>query len=185
MKTKMLWLFMLFFLGGCASNLPKEITSAIETSPSLSEARQDFEQTKGQLVRWGGSIAAIENKNDETWLEVVSQSLSSQGKPQKSDKTEGRFIVKIDQFLEPEIYRKGRLITVYGAIVEEHDGKIGEQPYRFTVVKAEKAYLWTEFKEIEPLPYYRNPYYDPFLDPYWDLRWRRHFIYGRDFHRWH
>ncbi len=185
MKVKMFWLFALFFLGGCASNLPIEITSPIESSPSLSEARQDIESHQGKLVRWGGSIAAVENKNDETWLEVVSRKLNSNGKPQKSDQTEGRFLLKVSQFLEPEVYSKGRLITVYGSIIGEQEGNIGEQPYRFPVVQSEKAYLWVEYKEPEPYPFYRRSYYDPFWDPYWDLHWRRHFFYGRGLHRWH
>jgi len=164
------------FISGCASHLPQEITRPVEGSPMISEVTGNVDQYKGQAVRWGGSIVSIENKKDETWVEVVARDLGRNGRPIKSDQTEGRFLAKINQFLDPEIYSKGRLITVYGELTGAQEGMIGEKPYTFPVVKSKSAYLWAEYRD--PPPYYYRPYfYDPYWDPYWDLRWRRHLYY--------
>ena len=168
-------LLMIFgFISGCASNLPLEITKPIEGSPQISEVLQNSEAHKSEQVRWGGSIASIENKKDETWVEVVSRELKRSGRPKSSDETTGRFLVKVSQFLDPEIYKKGRLITVYGELAASQDGKIGEQPYSFPVVISKKAYLWAEYRDPPPYPYSRRHYYNPFWDPYWDPYWNLH-----------
>jgi outer membrane lipoprotein len=167
-----------WFISGCASKLPQEITTHVEGSPNISDVSENSDKYKGQFVRWGGSIASIEKKEDETWLEVVSRELERHGRPENSDQSAGRFLARVNQFLDPEIYSRGRLITIYGELVGTRDGKIGDKPYKFPVVKSKTAYLWAEYRDLPAYPYYHRPYYyDPFRDPYWDLRWRRHYYY--------
>ena len=178
MDPKKLFLVGVLFLTGCASNLPVEITTPIKGSPQISEVLQNIDVHKSKQVRWGGSIASIENKKDETWLEVVSRDLKRSGRPKSSDETAGRFLVIVSQFLDPEIYTKGRLITVYGELAGSREGKIGEQPYTFPIVNSKTAFMWAEYRDPPPHHYFHRRYYDPFWDPYWDPYWRRRFYYS-------
>ncbi len=162
------------FISGCASNLPLEITTPIENSLRIPEVLENSDAYKSELVRWGGSIVSIENRKDETWVEIVSRELGRNGRPKSNDHTDGRFLAKINEFLDPEIYKKGRLLTVYGELAGSRDGKVGEKPYSFPVVNSKKAYMWAEFREPLPYPYIHSPYYDPFRDPYWDPYWNHH-----------
>ena len=177
MNSKRLFLITLLFLTGCASNLPVELTTPIEGSPQVSEVLQNFDAHKGELVRWGGSIASVENKEDETWVEIVSRELNRSGRPKSSDQTDGRFLAKVSQFLDPEIYKKGRLVTIYGELAESQDGKIGERSYTFPVVNSKKAYMWAEYRDLPQHPVHRR-YYDPFWDPYWIYHRRLQHYYG-------
>ncbi len=171
MMNSRILLVLFGLLSGCASNLPKEISTPPDNNPTVEEILQDTEPYLGTFLRWGGSIASVENRKDETWLEIVARALDSRGRPEKSDQSPGRFLARVDQFLDPEIYRKGRLVTVYGVLEGIKEGKIGEQPYSFPVVRAKTVYLWAEYREPPPLPRYYWPYYDPFWDPFWPHRY--------------
>ena len=184
MDSKRLFVITLLFLTGCASNLPVELTTPIEGSPQVSEVLQNIDAHNGELVRWGGSIASIDNKENETWVEIVSRELNRSGRPKRSDQTSGRFLAKVNDFLDPEIYKNGRLVTIYGELAGGQDGKIGEQSYTFPVVNSKKAYMWSEYRDPLSAPYYRRPYYDPFYDPYWDLHYRHRYFYGHP-HYWY
>ncbi len=187
MDSKRLFLVTLFLLTGCANNLPVEISTPVEGSPQLAEVLQDLDAYKGKIVRWGGSIASVENKKDETWVELVSRELSRNGRPKDNDRSEGRFLAKVSKFLDPEIYKKGRLVTVYGELAGGQEGVIGEKPYIFLVVKTKKILMWTEYRDPPPTPYYHryyDPYWGTYWDPYWGLYSRRHFFH-RDPRYWY
>ena len=172
----------LLLVSGCASNVPIEVAEPVEGSPQLLEVLQNPEAHKGELIRWGGSIASIENKQNETWVEIVSRKLNRSGRPESSDKTDGRFLAKVNEFLDPEVYNKGRLMTFYGELAASHDGKIGEQPYSFPVVNSKMIYLWPKYHAPPRYPlhyrYYHRSYYDPFWAPDWGLRGRHRYLQG-------
>lgn len=167
-------------VAGCANNIPQDISSPPANNLSVDQVIKDGTANVGQTVRWGGSITSVSNKKDKTWLEIVAKELESNGRPIKGDHSQGRFIARVNQFLDPEIYSKGRLVTVVGELVEKEAGKIGEQPYDFPVVIANTTWLWMEYQK--PRHVYPSPYwpYGPY-DPFWDLRLRNRFFFG---HPW-
>lgn len=127
------------FLIGCASTSPLE---SIEHNTPIEEVLQNSESHQGEEVRWGGTIASVKNKQGETWIEIVSRDLKSNGRPKRGDTSGGRFIAKVVGFLEPEIYKKGRMVTVQGEVSGSEAGFIGTHAYTFPVVKSTKAHLW-------------------------------------------
>src|SRR5690625_901840 len=99
----MRWLLPLIIalaLAGCASNLPKPIREAPKPDVALSDVRQDPQRYTGQRVRWGGTIAGIDNDAERTCLEVVGRVLQSSGRPLAQDNSAGRFLACIDDFLD-------------------------------------------------------------------------------------
>ncbi len=158
------WLLILAGLIGCASNLPKDITEAPPGGPSVAAVRADPQRFTGAQVRWGGTIAAVENRQHETWIEVVDRELYSGGRPESGDATRGRFLARIPGFLDPAVYAKGRQITVAGTVDGTVTRPIGQYSYRFPVVAVRTHVLW------EPLPE-RREYYDPFWPGYYDPWW--------------
>jgi len=160
-----IWIILLLVLvlTGCASSIPQALRVAPSNNPSVSVARESAEQMVGTLVRWGGTIARIENKETETWLEVVDKELRSNGQPLDTDKSRGRFIARVAGFLDPAIYEKGRQLTVAGTLEKPVVRRIGEFTYLFPVVKVDHYYLWEAKPDVvyyEPLPYW---YYDPWF----------------------
>lgn len=150
---------------GCATTIPEGVRNAPTNNPSVSVARDAAAQLVGSPVRWGGTIARVENKETETWIEVVQKELRRNGEPAQTDTSGGRFIARIGGFLDPVIYEKGRQITIAGALEQPIVSRIGDFTYLFPVVKADSHYLWEAKPDVifyEPVPYW---YYDPWY-PY-------------------
>jgi outer membrane lipoprotein len=165
-------------LSACASQIPQQIRNVPENSPSVAEVRSDGEQLIGTRVRWGGTIADVENRESQTWIEIVARELQDNARPRESDSSQGRFLARVDGFLDPAIYSKGREITVVGDILGKKTRTIDEYEYRYPVVEVESHYLWEPLPEYRyaRYPYHYSPlFYDPFFyDPFYDpFYWRR------------
>jgi len=69
---KAIALFLALSLAGCASDIPRPIREAPADDIAFAQALKNPEQHRGAAVRWGGAIAAVENRRDETWIEIAS-----------------------------------------------------------------------------------------------------------------
>ena len=152
----------LLVLTGCASTIPEMIRQPIADSPTFQEATAAPERYVGQAVRWGGVIINTENREQETWLEISVRQLYRKGRPIESDQSAGRFLARVNGFLDPSVYTTGRQVTVNGIIEGVESRKIGDYPYTYILIKTNLVYLW------EQLPEYRRDYY---YDPYWRGPW--------------
>jgi len=170
------------WLSGCASakplpSSPDSIVSAVLPSDAQSS------DTTGSLVRWGGTIASIENTADGlSVLEIVSRPLYGGGRPIHNDRSAGRFIAETADFLDPEIVKIGRDMTLVGTVSEVRDGKIGDADYRFPVVSIDTYRYW---KPQPRLPAYRRHHlfgYGPYSrhHSFWD-DWPHRWIYHESF----
>jgi len=112
-------------------------------------------------------ISKVENKTDQTWIEIVRQKLQPNGKPSTSDKSDGRFIASFSKFIDPLVYTEGRPLTVVGRIETKTSSKIGEYDYTFPIVTVEGSFLWKARAEV------RYPAYPP--------NW---WFYGHYYHPW-
>ena len=181
--------FSCLLLTACASNVPLEIRQDIsEKQVTIGAVRADTDAYIGDNVRWGGVIAGVDNYEHDTWIEVVGKKLGSYGQPLYGRHTQGRFIVRIDGFVDPEIYRVDRRITIYGVVESQIVRTIDEYPYNYPLVKARSHYLWDDYY---PYRYYAYPYpgyyYPHIYYPYWySLHYGhyfgRHSRFGFGFH---
>ena len=174
-------------LSACYSYIPVEIRDPIPDNPPLPQVRRDTQSFIGRSVRWGGTIVNVENKENETWIELVAKDLGAYGQPHDTDASDGRFIARVTGFLDPAIYSEGRKLTVYGRIEDGVERPIGEKRYSYPLVGAVSVFLWPDDEDryyasdpyffprhLEPYPYYE--YYDYYYGyPYWPLpRHRRY-----------
>ncbi len=150
----------LLTLSACASTLPETIRKPPPGNPPVDLVRLDMNQYRGAAVRWGGVIARVENRATETWLEIVSQPLSKNGRPSGDDLSRGRFLARIAGFVDPVIYASGRLLTVVGEVEGHITQPVGEFPYQYPIVAVSDYYLW------EPELETPAPIYDPFWSPW-------------------
>jgi outer membrane lipoprotein len=162
-------LLLLALLTACASQVPVAIREPIAGAPDVQSARAAKAELIGRRVRWGGVIARVENRKQDTWIELVDRPLASGGQPSDSDNSGGRFIARIPGFLDPVTYAKHREMTVTGVLAESITRPVGDYPYRYPVVDVDSYYLWA--KPSPPAyPYYYDPFwYDPWYAPRWYL----------------
>lgn len=157
------------WLGGCTSNIPEGIRQSPASAVTPAEARADAARLQGVLVRWGGVIAAVDNRRDQTWLDIVARPLAGDGSPVERDAPAlGRFLARVPGFLDPAVYKAGREVTVRGTFSGVETRQIGQYPYRYPVVNVQQHYLWP----VQPEPQPRV--YDPFwYDPWYPYPWWR------------
>jgi len=147
-------------LTACATT-PPAIRQAPPGDLQLGEARDDISAHRGTPVRWGGVIVSVENKDNETWIEVLEHKLSRFGEPKRYSPSAGRFLIRVSRFLDPLLYTKGREITVIGILEGDVERSIGKQPYSFPVVKADEHYLGRPDRRYSYDPPYNHYGYYP------------------------
>lgn len=158
-------------LSGCASRIPEAIRDGSVSDLSVAQVRKgNGQQYAGTQVRWGGSIALVENGPSETLMEIVSQPLDQEGRPNANGDGGGRFIAKFPGFLDPMVYDEQRQLTVVGTLRGDVTRKIGEYAYTFPVVEVKSHHLW---KNIERAGYEASDWwrYDCFPSPYCRYSW--------------
>ena len=116
----------------------------------------------GSSVRWGGVLVETRNEQNRTCFEVLSRQLDRYMRPLMEDTTLGRFIACTNGFHDPEVYAKGREVTVVGQIQSIEDRKIEEFAYRYPVLEVADLVLWEKRRTVL---HYNN--YDPFYYPYY------------------
>lgn len=145
------------FVAGCVTPQPvaesvsilevDDVQRALADGPAADRATLSLDELASAVIRWGGTIAAIDNlEKGGTELEIVARPLARSGRPLHDDRSAGRFIAAIDGFLDPEIIERGRDITITGSVDGLRSGKVGDADYSFPVVRVDDYRYW------KPLP---------------------------------
>ena len=148
-------------LAACAS-APKPLQGQFSSLLPDEAAKRE---ANGELVRWGGSIVSVQPQSQRSCFEIVAAPLNASGRPQKVDRSEGRFIACRSGFYEPEVFKAGREITISGRIEGFETRKVGEFDYRYPRVAADVVYLWPERRDVDVI------IERPFLYGWYGRRW--------------
>lgn len=124
-----------FLLTACSTT-----PQSVDTGPTPADITASG-QARSE-VHWGGQIVKVKNLPDRTLIEVLALPLEGNGRPLVEERSQGRFIVDKQGFLEPHEYSANRLIEVRGHLNGFTDGQVGDAPYRYPVVISERVKLW-------------------------------------------
>ena len=142
-------------LGACAT-----VPSALQGNFDKSTPRDALARVDGQTVRWGGQIINVEPKVSSTCFAIISRPLDASARPQREQEASGgRFIACHAGFFDPELYARGRDLTVVGRVSGTEVGKVGEFDYTYPVVEATSLHLWPKRPLYVNNPYYYDPWY--------------------------
>jgi outer membrane lipoprotein len=150
-------------LTACAPTLSKQFREKALPPVSFSEILSDPNTHKGRNVILGGYILEVKNESDASLLTILQAPLDFQDRPHSRDKSRGRFLVRADKFMDPEIYKKNRKLTVGGRVAGELEQPLGDRMYRYPVIEVEELYLWAEETRQYQVP---DPYWG-----YWGYPW--------------
>lgn len=157
-------------LGGCAT-IPQPLQGNY-APVSLESARSGT--AAAAPVRWGGQIIQTEPREQQTCFYVLAEPLDSQARPNRdsSDQGLGRFVACKQGFYDPEVFAKGREITVTGSLDGTVQHKIGEYDYTYPRVAANTIYLWPKRPIYVQRPDMWGPWGPgPWGDPFWGGGW--------------
>lgn len=152
----------LALLAGCAT-IPQPLAGNY-TSVSTSSAQQGA--ARGTQVRWGGEIIKTEPGPQQTCFYLLSRPLDSQARPEAgtSGDHQGRFVACRNGFYDPEVFTRGREVTVTGTLNGTLTDKVGDYDYAYPRVEANVVYLWPKRQVYNG---YRGGYGPGFYDPFW------------------
>lgn len=136
-------------LSACAG-LPAAVKDVPVTDVPYSQASQNPSGYKDTSVRWGGVIIDVDNEENFTLVQVLSYPLNFYGRPQLNKQSEGRFVVKSTEFLDPAVYAKDKEITIAGTINGDIERTIGKKAVRMPLLASKAIYLWPVYQN--------NPY---------------------------
>lgn len=164
--TAGLVLMMVFLLSSCTT-IPEQLKGDYAALTPKNATGNNLETP----VRWGGVILETRPENNHTCFEVLSKKLQTSMRPEDSDQAGGRFIACKPGFYDPEVFEKGREITLTGQIIHLDIRKVGDYDYHFPVVDIEFMILWPERRDRIYYDYYNMyspyywhyPYYRPFF----------------------
>lgn len=159
MKTNLVLkanLLVFLFLVSCTP-FSRQALQQVNTDAPFQQIQQDTDRFLGKTVLWGGSIINTDVRGNGTYIKVLETRLDYEAMPVKIDQPQGRFIIFKPGFLDPAVYRQGRLISAIGTITGKEIEPVGNVNYAYPVIEAKDLYLW---RLMPSAPYYPPaPYY--------------------------
>jgi outer membrane lipoprotein len=156
-----------FSLAGCAGVISPELRGRAVPVESLRELRESPDRYRGSLVILGGEVIEVRNQAEGTSLVVLGRPVKGRERPDRLEEAGGRFIARFSEFLDPEVYARGRKVTIAGEVVGVEPERIGEAVYPYLVLEGREVYLWREStRSYAYYPY--DPWYHPWRDPFYD-----------------
>ena len=140
-----LFSFMLLFQG-CSYAISRGMVDKADKTVRFEKLQADPESFKGKIIIVGGTIAQTSEVNKGTLIEVTQRTLDYWGKPERTKKTGGRFLVFHQGTLNALAYAPGIDITVAGEVLGTSSPMIGNKQYDYPIV------LSKELKRWEPEP---------------------------------
>lgn len=154
------WLILtgLTLISGCAGVISDPVVKQVNKSATLKAVISAPGTYTGQMVLWSGEIIRTENKKEGTLIEIIQKPEGFNHRPQKADRTDGRFLALFDGYLDTAIYEKGREVTIAGKISGRRTLPLGEIDYAYPLVKIEEVHLWPVREPQIHLHDYHRPY---------------------------
>jgi outer membrane lipoprotein len=171
----------ILILFSCAPVLDQEYMRGGSRDISFQLLRENPGQYTGRLFILGGVIVQTKFTAEGSQIEAMHVPVDGSGNFRESGSSEGRFLAVLPKdwtILDPEVYRRGRRVTLAAEFVELRTGRVDEIEYVYPVFHIQQIYLWPMEWPYYPAPYY---YYDPWFYPYpyyyWDPWWRYPYYY--------
>ena len=127
-------------LVACAPPPVLKPTQAQEIAPDMAAAMPDL--YRGAEILWGGRIVEVRNRADASEIVIVAYPLDSRQRPRPKEPSQGRFIAVLEGYVESYDYPHDRFLTVSGKVDGSLGENVDEQPYVYTLVRAEGLHLW-------------------------------------------
>ncbi|WP_051185007.1 Slp family lipoprotein [Desulfatiglans anilini] len=127
---------------GCATVISREALQSADRSLPFSTLAADPGAFSGTTVILGGQVVETKNLPGKSLIFVVQRAIDSRQKPKPDSESRGRFLISVEGFLDPAIYRAGRWITVVGTVAGSETRPLGEIQYTYPVIAEREHHLW-------------------------------------------
>lgn len=152
---------MALLLQGCSYAISPDVSRTADRTVTFEHVQADPSSLKGKIVILGGLIAQVRTVKNGTLIEIVQKELDYWGKPRRTDRTGGRFIVYQPRQLDVLVFAPGREITVAGEVTGTEEKSLSESLSMYPLINAREIKLWPREKPGWDKPKFLDPLYDP------------------------
>jgi outer membrane lipoprotein len=150
LPVRFLGVCIVFLMLGCATGISKQARSQVTYYGTFRALQKASHEHVGEIVMFGGKILRTKAYESASDIAVLHLPLGSGNRPQDGDQSEGRYLIRSEQFLDPAIYQQGRLLTVVGKLTGRETRSIGGFQYDYPVVEAIELKPWPWEKRTSP-----------------------------------
>ncbi len=132
----------MILLWACAPVISKQSLSQADPTLTFQELQKDPERYKGRVILLGGRILSATVRDGETWIAVLQHPLDWRDKPEDTDVSYGRFLIRFPDFRDPAVYAPGRKVTVVGEVQGKEILPLNGTVYTYPILLPRESYLW-------------------------------------------
>ena len=151
---------MAFLLQGCSYAISPDVSRAADRTVTFEHFQADPSSFQGKIVIFGGLIAQVRHVQNGTFIEIIQKELDYWGKPRRTDRTGGRFIVHQPRVLDDLVFAPGREITVAGEVTGTENNLLSDSLAMYPLINAREIKLWPREKTGWDKPQYLDPLHD-------------------------
>lgn len=140
-------------LAGCSRQvISREALLLTDQTVPFAAVRENPTAHAGRHLLVGGAVARVSNTPEGAELEVVQLPLSSSDRPDEKKGSEGRFLARNRDFLDPLIYKPGRMVTLVGKVTGEVTRPLDGVDYRYPILAVREIHVWRPEDPYAPSP---------------------------------
>lgn len=148
-------------LQGCTYAISPGIADSADRTIPFEKLQADPDAFRGRLLVLGGTIAQTRTVGQGTLIEVIQKPLDYWGKPERTNRTGGRFFVFTPGQLNTMAHAPGVDITIAGEVLETGSPVSGGTRYDDPVLLLKELKRWKREPGARDAPRWIDPLYDP------------------------
>ena len=142
-------------LAGCSRHVvSREALLLTDQAVTFAVVRENPTAYLGRHLLAGGTVARIRNTAEGGELEVVQFPLGSDDRPNEKKGSNGRFLARSREFLDPLIFKPGRMVTLVGKVTGEVTHPLDGVDYRYPVLEVREIHVWRPEDPSTPSPFH-------------------------------
>jgi outer membrane lipoprotein len=157
-----LFLGALLLLLGCSYAISPETRSKADRSLSFAKLKADPQAYRDRTVILGGTVLELHRLKKGTLIELSQRELDYWGKPRRTERSGGTFLVLHPATLDPMVYGEGREITVAGVVIDVDPKVTGPGYEGELLLRPVEFKLWPLERRGWDKPGFMDRLYDPY-----------------------
>ncbi len=161
MKKIVVLSLLTLLLQSCSYAISPSMKEQADKTITFEMLQTDPDAFKGKIIILGGTITQIYNIKQGTVIEVVQKPLDYWGKPKRTSKSGGSFLIFYPGYLNGMIFTPNRQITVAAEIEGTRSKALGEKEFTYPLVLAKELKLWEQDRQTWDKPQWIDPLTKP------------------------
>ena len=141
---------LVLMLISCAGGISQQARDQITYVGPFADVQRDSAKYQGETMLLGGKVIETATRMGASEMVVLQLETGSRDRPKDNDQSQGRFLVRSAQFIDPAIFPLGTLVTVVGRLKGSEVRLIGEMSYAYPVIDIIEIKKWPPNSDPSP-----------------------------------